>query len=146
LSKIPSWLIWAFAIVSFLGFIDASYLAINHYTGAELTCSLLEGCDQVTTSEYSTIFGIPVALGGTFFYLTIFILTMIHVDTKKIKPLKLLPPLTMIGFLCSLYFTYLQAFVIEAFCQYCLLSAITSTTLLILSFFLLKPLKLIKSS
>ena len=37
-------------------------------------------------------------------------------------------------FLAALWFFYLQAFVIKAFCAYCLLSAVITTTLALLVF------------
>lgn len=138
MKQVPKWLIWAFLIISFIGFIDATYLTVAHYKGSSLSCGLTGGCDKVTNSEFSKIFGIPIALGGSLYYLTIFLLSVAYIDSKKRKILTIIPPLTAIGFLASLYFVYLQIFVIEAICQYCMLSAITSTTLFVLSFFLLK--------
>ncbi|MBU1151670.1 Vitamin K epoxide reductase, partial [Patescibacteria group bacterium] len=49
------------------------------------------------------------------------------------RPLKLLFPLTLIGLIMTIRFTYLQFFVIEALCTYCLFSALTSTTLFVLA-------------
>lgn len=135
---LPNWFIWGFVIVSFIGFIDASYLTISHYTGSSLNCSLLQGCDIVTTSKYSQIFGIPVALMGMFYYFSVLIASLIYVDTKNSKVFKFIQPLTVLGLLGSLYFVYLQLFVIHAICQYCMLSALTSTTLFILGLFYYK--------
>src|SRR5665811_1198486 len=58
-------------VLSFLGFIDASYLTIVHYRDALPNCSILKGCDIVTTSALSTIGGIPIALFGALFYLAL---------------------------------------------------------------------------
>ncbi|MDT7778444.1 MAG: Vitamin epoxide reductase family, partial [Acidobacteriota bacterium] len=46
----------------------------------------------------------------------------------------LLTPLVALMFLATLWFFYLQAFVIRAFCVYCLLSAAVTTTLTLLVF------------
>lgn len=135
---LPKWLIWAIIIVSFLGFLDASYLTIAHYTGSQLNCSIIKGCDQVTTSSYSEIFGIPVALLGMFYYLTVLLLTLFYFDSKNQTILKLIFPLTCLGLIASAWFMYAQIFIIKALCQYCIVSAITSTTLFILGISTLK--------
>ncbi|OGJ43028.1 hypothetical protein A3B60_03830 [Candidatus Peregrinibacteria bacterium RIFCSPLOWO2_01_FULL_39_12] len=133
--NLPKWLIWGFIAVSFIGFLDAGYLTVVHYTGADLACSFLEGCEIVTTSKYSLIFGIPVALLGALYYLTILILSLLYFDTKNNILLKIFPALTIFGFLASGWFIYLQIFVIKALCEYCILSAVTSTILFILGLY-----------
>lgn len=132
LNLLPKQLVWAFLAISFIGFLDASYLTVSHYTGAELSCSLTDGCGQVTSSEYSVIFGVPLALLGLLYYLSIFILSFLYLDIKKPEIFEFIRPLTVAGLLASIWFVYLQLYVIEAICQYCMLSAITSTILFIL--------------
>lgn len=131
---LPKWLIFAFIIVSFIGFLDASYLTIAHYTGLELRCSIFNGCQKVTTSEYSTVFGFPVALLGVFYYLSILLLSLFYFDTKKKKILKYIMPLTAMGILASAWFVYVQIFALKSICQYCMISAGTSTLLFIFGF------------
>lgn len=127
--------------VAFFGFIDATYLAVKFFNGTELNCGLTGGCNTVTTSEYATLFGIPVALLGSFFYATILFLSLLFIDRHyKILP-KFLLALTATGFLMSLYFVYLQLFVIDAICVYCMVSATTSTTLFILAIMLFRASK-----
>ena len=133
LIAIPKWLPILFLPVSAIGFVDATYLAAKHYLGSPVSCNLLKGCEQVTSSQYSAIFGVPVALLGSIFYLTILIISIIYFDTKKEKVFLLASMLTPVGFLASLWFIYLQVFVIRALCLYCMVSATTSTTLFILS-------------
>lgn len=135
---LPKQLIWAFLAISFIGFIDASYLTVSHYTGADLNCNLVSGCEQVTNSEYSVVFGIPLALMGLFYYLSIFLLSFLYLDIKKEVIFEFIRPLTVAGLLASVWFVYLQIYVIEAICQYCMLSAGTSTLLFILAMFSLK--------
>lgn len=121
-----------FPVLGAAGFVDATYLTVKHFLGGPIPCSILKGCEQVTTSQYSTVFGIPVALLGAFYYLTILVLAAIYFDSKKTSVLKLLACLTPFGFLASLIFVYLQIFVIKAICLYCMVSAATSTILFIL--------------
>ena len=125
-----------FIAVSFIGFIDASYLTVEHYQNAALPCVIFKGCEQVTTSAYSKVFGLPLALYGAMYYLFMFLVSIFYFDTKNELTFKILKYVPVIGFLASAYFVYLQLFVIRAICTYCVISAITSTTLFILSFFL----------
>ncbi len=137
-NKIPTWLIITFAVIAFLGFLDATYLTVSHYSGSELNCSIIEGCGEVTSSEYSTFLGVPVALFGAIYYITVLFLMLFFFDTRREIFLKPLAPLATLAFLSSVWFVYLQIFVIEAICQYCMASALTSTILFILSLILLK--------
>lgn len=134
---IPNWLILSISTLAFIGFLDASYLTIKHFTGGIVNCTLTEGCDIVTTSQYSEIFGIPVALLGLFYYLTVLITSLLYFDTKNYKIISFLPIMATAGILFSGWFVYAQIFLIKAICQYCVLSAITSTLIFILSMFIL---------
>lgn len=113
-------------LLSLAGFVAATYLAIQHYRGDGLVCGPFWDCDVVTTSQYAEIKGIPIALGGTLYYLIIFLLTVAYFDTKKDRLLTIIAPLTVFGFLSSLVLVYLQVFVIHALCFYCMISALSS--------------------
>ena len=138
MKQLPKWLVLSFIIVSFLGFLDASYLTVKHYTGGTITCSLTDGCDTVTNSEYSQIFGIPVALMGMLYYLSVLGLSLLYFDTRNPKFARLLLPLTCLGVAASAWFVYAQIALIEAICQYCMLSATTSTVLFVFGLLTLK--------
>ncbi len=130
---IPNWLPVAFLIISALGFADATYLSIKHFLGTPVPCSILHGCEIVLTSKYSVLYGIPTALFGALFYLTVMILSAVYLETKKVTVLKLVACITTLGFLASLGFVYIQLFILKSICLYCMGSAATSTTLFILS-------------
>lgn len=133
LNPVPKWVLVAFLVVSFLGFLDATYLTIEHFRGVIPPCTFLSGCEKVTTSEYSVVLGVPVALGGSVFYLLIFILTTLYFQFKRADFLKYIFYLSILGFLASLTFVYIQLFVIEAICIYCMFSVLTSTAIFGLS-------------
>jgi uncharacterized membrane protein len=127
---IPKWLLIALIIVAAIGFVDATYLTVEHYTNANPPC-YIGSCELVLTSAYSTVAGIPVALGGVADYLFMLVMLIIFLDSKKEMALRIALYSTAVGFAASIYFFILQAFVIHAFCQYCLGSATTSTILFI---------------
>lgn len=131
-------LIYLFGLIAILGLLDATYLTILHYRGVLPSCNLVVGCENVLTSNFATFAAIPVALLGTLFYLSILICTLLYLDTKKLACLRVAFLLTIPGLLASLYFLYLQAFVIHYYCQYCLFSLFTSTILFAIAMYNLK--------
>lgn len=119
------------AVVALIGLADAIYLTIKHYTGEAVPCSIVEGCEQVLTSSYAEIGGVPLAIFGAAAYFTAFSLAILAAFGNRLT-------WTLFGVQISLmlvftvWLVYLQAFVIEAFCQFCLLSAGTTLILFII--------------
>ncbi len=123
-------------IISGLGFLDAIYLSIIKFTGAEAMCLPGIGdCWTVNNSRYSTWNGIPISLFGAAAYLSIFLLLTVLQKISFFEKYAgfLIVGITTLGFLFSLYLTYLQFFVINAICPFCILSAITMTTAFVVS-------------
>jgi len=129
-------------LFSFLGLMDASYLAAKHYTGTIPPCAIVKGCESVTTSQYATIGlpavegGVSVALLGAIYYLAVLIISIAIIDTKSDWLKKFLARFSVIGLLASIWFISLQLFVIKALCLYCLVSAFSSTAIFLTAFFL----------
>ena len=130
-------------LFSFLGLIDASYLAAKHYTGTIPPCSIiLKGCEAVTTSQYATIGGVSVALLGAIYYLVVLMISIAIIETKSDSLKKFLAKFSIIGLLASIWFISLQVFVLKALCLYCLVSAFSSTAIFITALFLRKDSKI----
>lgn len=127
----------AFIVLSAIGFLDATYLTVEHYKGSVPPCSIA-GCEVVLKSGQSAIAGVPVALFGAIYYLTILILSIAFLESGKMAILRFASYLTIIGIIASAYFVYLQFFVIGQICQYCMISAGTSTGLFALGVFVIK--------
>ncbi len=123
----------AVLVLGTLGFIDASYLTVSHYFRIPLPCSIVNGCETVTTSIYSTVFGIPVALLGAAYYLAIVLIAVFSLDRKNTGVMKWVRFISAAGFLASLIFVSLQLFVLHAICLYCMTSAVTTTAIFIFS-------------
>ncbi|MEX0846113.1 MAG: vitamin K epoxide reductase family protein [Balneolaceae bacterium] len=130
-----------FIVVAFVGFADAVYLTVTHFMGELPICTILAGCDEVALSEYSTIGSIPIALLGTLFYATMLVSGVAWLDIRKPKVLKKLPYLTIPAFLFSIWLVYLMFFEIEALCIYCLVSAGTTTLIMVISIWLVHLIK-----
>ncbi len=127
-----------YSVIALLGLIDAGYLTYTRFLGIVPPCSLsiLSGCATVAKSSYSVLFGIPLSVYGMVFYdlaLTITVLSFINIKIKKAQ--EIIFAISLAGAVSSIYFLYLQAFVIKAFCIYCVFSALCSFALLAISFF-----------
>ncbi|OGH37835.1 MAG: hypothetical protein A3B44_01175 [Candidatus Levybacteria bacterium RIFCSPLOWO2_01_FULL_38_21] len=120
-------------ILSFLGFLDSTYLTILHYKNAFPPCSVTSGCEEVLTSPYSVLGPMPLALYGSVFYLAVIVLSLILITNYKKLYLNILYPLVFVGFIVSVILFLIQAFILHSFCQYCVISEIIATALLILA-------------
>lgn len=120
----------AAALLALVGLGDAVYLTVQHISGQSVPCSVTGGCEEVLTSQYAVIAGIPLAALGAAAYFSVFSLSTLAAFGYRAAG-KLLLPLVATMVLVSLWLFYLQAFVIRAFCQFCLLSAAITIVLMI---------------
>ena len=104
----------------------AGYLTYVHYGELSPVCvGGGGGCERVQNSEYSEIAGIPVALFGLLTYIAIAAAQAVYTDTTRLFA----AGAAVIAFAFSLYLTYLELFVIDAICQWCVASAVIATLL-----------------
>jgi uncharacterized membrane protein len=127
----------AIAALAFIGMVDALYLSIKRNAGP-IPCHVTRGCTDVLTSKFSEIAGIPLSWIGLAFYLVIFSLAIFKIFEDPKHPLGWLPGtmfyLAGAALVVSALLVGIQAFILKAFCEYCLLSAG-----LVLTMFLLAP-------
>lgn len=119
------------AVLSLAGLADAVYLTVEHLTGRSVRCTVTSGCSEVLSSSYATVGGYPLAFFGALAYFTAFSLSTLAAFGSE-RAGRLLTPLVALMFATSLWLLYVQAFVLKAFCQYCLLSAGITTLLAII--------------
>ena len=120
------------AALSLLGLADALYLTVEHLSGRSVQCTIVSGCSEVLSSPYAVVAGVPLAAVGAAAYFSVFTLATLAAFGYRVAGALLLP-LTSAMFLVSLWLIYLQAFVIRAFCQFCLLSAAITFCLLVVA-------------
>ncbi len=116
------------AFVSLIGLGDSIYLTVEHLSGRSVRCTIVAGCSEVLSSPYASIRGIPLALIGAVAYFTVFSLATLAAFGYELAG-RLLAVVVGVMFLTTLWLLYLQGFVIKAFCQFCLLSALVTLTL-----------------
>lgn len=130
LRKIPL----AAAVAALAGLADAVYLTVHHFTAEPVPCSIISGCETVLTSSYAEIAGIPLAAFGAAAYFAAFSLALLSAfGNRTAWTLFGIQSLLMGTF--TAWLIYLQAVVIGAFCQFCLISAATTFTMLALYLF-----------
>ena len=99
----------------------AGYLTWVHYAGLELGCAGSGGgCQRVQGSSWAMLAGVPVAVIGLGGYLAIMASLLLHGERARLAT----ATLALVGAAFSAYLTYLELFVIEAICQWCVASAI----------------------
>lgn len=93
-------------------------------------------CQVIQQSEYGKILNVPVGIWGSLGYFAILVTWSASLIGSS-RLLHMVPwallALTLLGVLFSLYFTFLEPFVIGATCPWCLTSAILMTILFWLS-------------
>jgi uncharacterized membrane protein len=127
------WIYVVAAVLALVGLTDALYLTIQHLSGSSVPCSVTGGCEEVLTSSYAVLAGIPLAAIGAAAYFSAFSLSILAAFGYR-SAAKLLLPLVGTMVLVSVWLFYLQAAVIRAFCQFCLLSAGITIALAIVVF------------
>ena len=119
-------------ILSLLGLLVAAYLFYEYNITGPIFCPTGQGCDIVRASTYYSFLGISTPLLGIFFYLVMAILSVIHShDLPKRLARKMQVLVGVSGVAFGIYLTYLEAFVIGAFCFWCVLSFIISIIILL---------------
>lgn len=113
--------------LSFVGMVDTLYLSLTRDTGPAV-CHITEGCGDVLTSAYSEVGGVPISWFGFVFYLLVFGVSVFGL-TGEVPALRYLRWPALAAFLVSAILTGIQAFVLQAWCEYCLTSAALSTAI-----------------
>jgi uncharacterized membrane protein len=103
----------------------AAYLTWVHYADVSPICATGGGCETVQKSSYSEIAGIPVAMLGLGGYIAILATLLVRGEATRLWT----AALALVGAGFSVYLTYLELFVIDAICQWCVASAVIMAVL-----------------
>ena len=104
----------------------ATYIAISTAGGDAPVCLAgSKGCETVTSSSHSELAGINIAILGIAGYAMLLICALLRGDSARMGGFVV----ALIGFGYSVYLTYLELFVIDAICQWCVASAVLMTVL-----------------
>lgn len=125
---------WAVTIaLAIAGLADAVYLTIVHYDTKALVCGLGD-CETVQTSRYAEIAGIPIALLGVLMYAAIAVLGIarFRLPTQADRLTFAIFAIALAGVAYAAYLTYLEIAVIDAICQWCVVSALLTLAIFLL--------------
>ena len=120
------------AVIALFGLADGIYLTIEHVTGRTAQCIASTGCQEVLASKYAAFGPVPLAAIGALAYFTAFSLALLAAFGYA-KAGTLFALLVGAMFAMTLWLFYLQAWVLHAFCDYCLFSAGVTTTLAVIA-------------
>lgn len=126
------------AILALAGIIVSSVSLYHHYGKSKTSyCDFSEtvNCDIVNRSEYSKVMGIPVAGIGILGYLTLLALATVYRTKAETPGMLFLGAVAGLGF--ALYLTYIEGFVLQAWCILCLSSLALIFSIAVVSSFLL---------
>jgi len=115
----------ALTVLAAIGLAIASYLLTARVLGEAPACGPVKGCETVAASEYATVAGLPVALFGVVFSLVLVGACLVWWRRADRRALYLAYGLGLAGIIAVVYLTYLELFVIEAICVWCVSYAIT---------------------
>ena len=126
----------AIAVLALIGLLVSTYLSMYKLGFLGVIQCTIGGCEKVQTSRFADFLGLPVSLWGVGAYITLLVLAMLGVQPRfqreRWVALALLG-VSGVGVAFSGYLTYLEAFVIHAWCQWCVISAILVTLIFLLS-------------
>src|SRR3984893_12114967 len=120
--RVPTILYTIAALSCLVGLAEATYLTVMNLTGETAVCGGSASCFEVLGSKYARVFGIPVAAFGIVAYFGAFsFATFAAFGYARARKLFALLVSTM--FSGTLWLLIVQAFLLHAFCRYCLFSA-----------------------
>jgi len=121
---------------AFIGVLDTLYLAYHSIKKTDVACWFFpkEWCKKVQYSSYSKTLGVPNSFFGLGMYLSILLLTFLFM--QGVVPFWCIQAVILFGFTFSIYFTFVQAFILKAFCTWCVISAINFVVLMVAAFVL----------
>ena len=112
--------------VAILGMLVSGYLLVAYLSEEPIVCGVGGGCDLVRASRYASFLGVPTPAFGVLYYLLLAI-GVIGVRERNQKVMRVLfLILTGAGLAVSAYLSWLEAFVILAWCMWCVVSAVLS--------------------
>jgi uncharacterized membrane protein len=113
------------ASLALLGLAISAYLTWVHYAGIEPVCTGISDCERVQSSDYAQLIGIPVAVLGVVGYAALLGSLWLRVELTAL--------LSYLAVAFSAYLTWAELFRIDAVCQWCVISALTTLVIAVLA-------------
>ncbi len=126
-ARLQLWGVWPLlAVLAAAGLGATSYLTYSHYAHQITVCGGVGSCEFVQTSSYSKMAGVPVALMGLLFFIALEAVVLFRLvrgsdETAWAQPAAFSMSLGGLAFVS--YLTYVELFVIDAICIWCVATA-----------------------
>jgi uncharacterized membrane protein len=114
------------ALISLVGLFLGAYLTLYKFGVIGTLACNVGSCEQVQTSRWSVFLGLPVATWGVGFYLLMLVLSIAGLQSRFLDSRRLSLFMVLLagwGVVFTAWLNYLEAFVIHAWCEWCLGSA-----------------------
>jgi uncharacterized membrane protein len=130
-----TWLAVSF-VLALAGAGVAAYLTSVHYDRRLLVCGVGD-CETVQQSRFAEVGGIPVAVLGLGMYLAIAALALLRWRRPETAATATMAAfaLALAGAIFAAYLTYVEIWVIDAICQWCVASALLTLGILVVEGF-----------
>jgi uncharacterized membrane protein len=112
------------AVLALVAMAISLYLTWSRLSGEPPVCGPLRGCETVEQSEYAVLLGIPVALFGAGASLVTLVAALAWWRRDDRRGLMVAYAIGLVSLPIIAYLTYLELFVIEAVCAWCVAYAI----------------------
>ncbi len=126
-------------ILSVIGFAASFYIYYTKKYKRKMYCLIGENCDEVVNSKYGKTFGIENTVPGMLYYAIILIYGILLFSNGNIFKGSIiyysLVSASIASVLFSIYLTGVQAFVLKKWCEYCIVSSISSLLILLVLLF-----------
>lgn len=124
-----------------IGLYDSYYLTLEKMSGYIPPCHAGFSCATVLTSKWSAIGSIPISFFGMLFYVSALLISLVilvipqRFKRQRIRKLSYsaLFLLSLLSFIVSMFLVYVMGVELKAWCQYCLISAFSTTSIFALA-------------
>ena len=125
----------AVSVLALIGLFISAYLllySLGWY--GDILCGT-GACEVVQTSDYAVFIGVPVPAWGTAWYAAVLVAALMLASGRARGGVAapLLGLLTVGGLAFSVYLTWIEAFVLEAWCRWCVASAVLTVLIFLLA-------------
>jgi len=130
-----TWQLGTVLLLSLAGVANTIYLSYHTYNKKPVKCVFFPEtwCLKVQQSKQSKTLKVPNSYLGLLMYLCLTALSVAALINPTQLTFALLILVINIGFIFSMYFTIVQAFVLKAFCTWCVLSAVDFTIMFVVA-------------
>ncbi len=122
------------AVLALAGLAISTYLMVTHWGGTPIACAGVGDCEYVNSSPYATLAGVPVSGLGAMLYAGLLLASVgWAMRPHDVRLQAGYWGLALAGFGYAGYLTYVELYVLDAICVWCMTSAALLTVSLVVS-------------